>query len=250
MARAFDGSRRSFLAVALGCPICAAAAGAPAWNYSDEGPQKWSALDPSYGVCASGDQQSPVDLRDGVKADPPNVEFHWKREQFKALNTGRTVQFSGSTENSLIVGTEKAGLVQFHFHLPSEHALSGKRQSMEVHFVHQRRSGDLTVISALLAAGGSNSAFSTIMSNIPRKTGEGVMTTAPVDPTDLLPTSRQALWRYEGSLTTPPCSQTVEWIVFNTIVSVKGEDVERFRSVFPMNARPLQAIHRRFLLRS
>ena len=130
----------------------------------------------------------------------------------------------------------------------SEHTLDGKRSAMEAHFVHGGGGGNLMVIGVFLEGGGQDAcpAFSVLMAAAPKGGGETKLKAA-IDPTSLLPKARH-FFRYEGSLTTPPCSEVVEWNVFASPVTVAESGIERFKSSFPMDARPLQPIHRRILL--
>ena len=104
------------------------------------------------------------------------------------------------------------------------------------------------MIGVFLEAGGqdANPAFSALMAAAPKGEGEAALNAAN-DPTSLLPEARH-FFRYEGSLTPPPCSEVVEWNVFAAPVAVAQTDIEHFKESFPMNARPLQPIHRRILL--
>jgi carbonic anhydrase len=130
----------------------------------------------------------------------------------------------------------------------SEHTLDGKRSAMEADFVHVGEDGNLMVIGVFLEAGGqdANPAFSALMAAAPKGEGEAVLNAA-IDPASLLPKATR-IFRYEGSLTTPPCSEVVEWNVFAAPVAVAQSDIERFKEPFPMSARPLQPVHRRILL--
>ena len=138
-------------------------------------------------------------------------------------------------------------LKQFHFHHPSEHALGGERTAMEAHFVHANEAGKLAVVGVLMKAGAPNAEFSAIMATAPETEGKKALA-APLNPEALLPTNNRR-FRYEGSLTTPPCSEIVDWNIFETPIEVDAADIAKFKSIFPMNARPLQAMGRRFLLK-
>jgi carbonic anhydrase len=204
-------------------------------------------LDPANRICASGDQQSPVDLHDGIRAVLPPVTPHWQTGASRVTNNGHTIQLDANPGGWTGVGDRRADLVQFHFHTPSEHAVDGQRSVMEAHFVHQLGDG-LAVLGVLLTGGARNDAFGTIMSAAPAQPGEATLS-QPLNPIALLPQLLSAAWRYEGSLTTPPCSQTVSWIVLEQSVAIAQSDVDAFRRLFPMNARPLQPLNRRYLLR-
>jgi carbonic anhydrase len=221
------------------------------WNYGDRGPREWPALDSAFAICGQGDQQSPVDLEGGIWASVPTVRVHWKSARSTVWNNGHTIQVVVPEGSSLDTGSSGlAPLSQFHFHTPSEHAISAKRSAMEAHFVHQQRTGAIIVLAVLLEGGGQNANFSAIMRMAPRQPDQKKTSPTAIDPASLLPSSLQKTWRYRGSLTTPPCSQTVEWIVCEEPVTVAEADIVHFRALYAMNARPLQPLNRRYLLRT
>jgi carbonic anhydrase len=243
-------SRRQFLAGLAACPVCAEAASivraeGAHWSYAD--PRNWGA-DGAYPACSIGGEQSPIDLTGAVRAEiePPAVS--WRPQAFSVVNNGHTIQANAFPGSSATSAGRKYELQQFHFHAPSEHTLDGKRSAMEAHFVHAGEGGNLMVIGVFLEVGGpdANSAFSALMAAAPEGEGEAALNTA-IDPASLLPRARH-FFRYEGSLTTPPCSEVVEWNVFAAPVAVAQSDIERFKEPFPMSARPLQPVHRRILL--
>jgi carbonic anhydrase len=242
--------RRGFLSGLLSCPICAQAAraeGAAHWEYDGaKGAQKWGELDPAFKTCAVGSEQSPIDLDGAIAAKTDHLALDWKPQAFEIVNNGHTIQANVAPGSGIQLGKEKYELKQFHFHTPSEHALGGARMAMEVHFVHAQPSGRLAVVGAFLTDGGSNTALSQILSVAPAHHGEARLD-QPVDPRSLVPTLG-ALYRYEGSLTTPPCSEVVDWNIFGAPVAVAQADIDAFRKIFPNNARPLQPVNRRFVL--
>jgi carbonic anhydrase len=240
-------TRRSFLAGLMGCPFCAAAArGAEGayWSYADV--LNWGAHNPAYQSCATGGEQSPIDLTNAIRADIRAPKLSWKAQAFKIVNNGHTIQAEVAPGCFATLGNRKFEFAQFHFHTPSEHAIDGKRTAMEAHFVHAGERGVLLVLGALLKAGAKNKEFTSIMAAAPPMEGEAKLN-EPVDPAALLP-KRRAFFRYEGSLTTPPCSEVVNWDVFANPVEVAASDIEAFKKLFPMNARPLQSLRRRFVL--
>ena len=244
-------TRRSFLVGLIACPVCAhvAAAELAHWTYEGAtGPGRWGKLENAFRACATGTQQSPVNLKGSIKADLQNLVFDWKPQAFKIVNNGHTIQANAAPGSSLTLDGQKFALTQFHFHTPSEHALDGKRTIMEAHFVHAGDRGRLAVIGMLMVAGKANSAFAAVMANAPKK-AEETRAASVIDPNLFLPADRQR-FRYEGSLTTPPCSETVDWNVFAQKIEVAQTDIDAFKTLFPMNARPLQPANRRFLLRS
>lgn len=248
--------RRAFLTGlgALGlCPLCLnrgfAAEGAH-WSYEgDTGPANWGSLGAENAVCSAGSQQSPVNVVGATKADLPALEVSWPKQGGTIVNNGHTIQvnISGGTLAAARDGYE---LVQYHFHAPSEHLVDGKRFPMEVHFVHKARQGNgLGVLGVLMSEGKPNAAFAKLMDAMPKEAGKEVPAPAGADPNAFLPRSL-AYWKYEGSLTTPPCSEVVDWMLLTQPVEVAKADIAKFTGLYPMNARPAQTVNRRFILRS
>ena len=248
--------RRHALKVLAGmalCPICApssfAAEGAH-WGYEGEhGPTHWGDMDAASKVCSVGAQQSPVDIQGGIKSQLPALKIGWTKKPEMIVNNGHTIQVNADPGNTLMVGSNKYELLQYHFHHPSEHLIGGKAYAMEVHFVHKDATGNLAVIGALMSAGKTNAAFSKIIASMPAKEGPAVKMAAAPDPNQMLPAAR-GYYRYSGSLTTPPCSEVVNWLVLREPIQVARGDIDAFAKLFPMNARPAQKDNRRFILMS
>lgn len=244
-------TRRSVLAGLVSCPVCISLARAESAHWSYEGvssPEHWGTMEKSFRACAVGTQQSPVNLEGGVKAEASGPVLNWKAVPFSVVNNGHSIELRphGDAGGADLNGRYYA-LRQFHFHTPSEHAVDGRRAPMEAHFVHEAEGGALMVLAVFLEPGHDNAAFSTLMGAAPHKPGKADLA-APLDPSALLPQARQ-LYRYEGSLTTPPCAEVVDWNIYTTPMKVAQGDIDTFKALFPMNARPLQAMNRRFLLR-
>ena len=233
------------------CPICSQDARAETahWTYDGAtGAKSWGELDPQFKACAVGSEQSPVNLAGAIKAEAARLALDWKAEPFQIVNNGHTIQANAGAASSLTLDGKAYGLKQFHFHAPSEHALNGERSAMEAHFVHAASDGALTVVGAFLKAGAANAGFAARMGAAPAGEGQA-KASITIDPSVFLPASR-ALFRSEGSLTTPPCSEIVNWLVMETPVEASAGNLAAFVKLFPDNARPLQPLNRRFLLRS
>ena len=235
------------------CPLCAtkglASEGAH-WSYEgDSGPSKWGDLDAANKTCAAGTQQSPVDLAAATRARLSPLRLNWAKRADTIINNGHTIQLNFGEGSSLTFDGITYKLLQVHFHRPSEHLIGGKNFPMEAHFVHRSESGGLAVIGVLMATGRPNRTFHQIVSVMPQNEGPAVKLETGIDPHGLLP-PRQGHYRYSGSLTTPPCSETVEWLVMASPVYVAEADVLRFAKLYPMNARPVQQLERRYVLRS
>ena len=240
-------SRRKFIAGFATCLCCASAAQAESAHWTYDGAADWGKKDAAAKACALGGEQSPIDLAGAIKADVEVPKPVWKAAAAQVVNNGHTIQVDVAPGSSVTVGGVAYELKQYHFHTPSEHALAGKRTAMEVHFVHAAANGSLLVIGAFFAPGATNDAFAAVMAAAPAKEGKAPL--AALDMTKMLP-AKSGLFRYEGSLTTPPCSEIVAWNVFDTPVEVAQADIDKFKQLYKMNARPLQARGRRMLLRA
>ena len=217
------------------------------WAYEGAGgPQAWGSLNEANKACASGQEQSPIDLTGGVDAEVSNIALHWKPGNWNVINNGHTIQVEGKDGGYATIDGERFDLLQFHFHTPSEHTIDGHNYPMEVHFVHKNAEGRLAVIGVLMMPGGDNPLFTTIMDKAPKE--EGSVSAGMVEQRGLI-APINGMYRYQGSLTTPPCSETVLWTVLSTPILVSQEDVARFQALFPTNARPVQPINRRYVLR-
>ncbi len=244
-------SRRRFLTAAVACPLCASLARADEfvhWTYEGhDGTAQWGKLDKKFEACAVGTEQSPLDLSTPIEAKIGDLKVNWASEAFTVVNNGHTIQANVSSRSNLSFGGESYELKQFHFHTPSEHAIDGKRTEMEAHFVHVNSSGKLLVLGVFMRAGRTHHDFTTIMANAPKTVGAKTLPIA-IDPASFLPKDRTR-YRYEGSLTTPPCTEVVDWHVFAQSIEVGATDIATFKALYPMNARPLQSAKRRFVLK-
>lgn len=244
---------KAFAGLAL-CPLCAsagvAAEGAHHWGYEGEaGPAKWGELDAANQVCSIGVQQSPIDIGATISANLYPLEIHWDDKADTIVNNGHTIQLNMAPGSTLKLGGATFDLVQFHFHRPSEHLIDGKPFPMEVHFVHRMASGTLGVVGVLIQAGKANASFAKIIATMPQSEGPAVKADAAINPNGLLP-QKLSYFRYEGSLTTPPCSEVVDWMVLTDPIEVAADDIAGFAKLYPMNARPAQKDNRRFVLQS
>ncbi|RWA97237.1 MAG: carbonic anhydrase [Mesorhizobium sp.] len=237
--------------VALGgCAISAEAARAASthWGYAGPaGPEHWGDLDERNFVCSAGTQQSPIDVKGAIKADIPQIAIGWHKGGGRMVNNGHTIQVNLPQGSTLTRGDRVYDLLQFHFHAPSEHHVAGRNFPMEAHFVHKDADSDTVgVLGVFLTPGATNASFASLAAAFPATSGEETAVDE-VDPNEFLPASL-AYWTYEGSLTTPPCTENVEWMVAMEPVDVDPADMERFTSLYPLNARPIRSPNRRFIL--
>jgi carbonic anhydrase len=234
------------------CPLCkpAFAAEGAHWSYEGAGaPAKWGDLDAGNKACAIGLQQSPIDIGPTIKSQLPPLGLGWPNGADTIVNNGHTIQLNFSEGSTLKLGDATYKLLQVHFHRPSEHTIGGKNFPMEAHFVHTKDGGGLAVVGVLMAEGKPNTAFGKIVKTMPAAEGPAVKADAAIDPHAMLP-HRLSYFRYSGSLTTPPCSEVVEWLLLTDPIQVSAPDVAAFAKLYPMNARPVQKDNRRYVLRS
>lgn len=233
------------------CPLCKPgfAAEGTHWSYEGTGgPAKWGDLDAANRACAVGLQQSPIDIEAAIKSQLPVLKLNWSKSADTIVNNGHTIQLNFAEGSTLTLGDVKYKLLQVHFHRPSEHMIGGKNFPMEAHFVHRNETGGLAVVGVLMTEGRSNAAFGKIVKTMPAE-GPAVKADPTIDPHAMLPT-KLSYFRYPGSLTTPPCSEVVEWLLLTTPIQVSATDIAAFAKLYPMNARPVQKDNRRYVLRS
>lgn len=221
----------------------------PHWGYvGDRGPQHWGELSPDYRVCGVGRQQSPIDLRDAVIAAVSPLGIDYRAVPLRLTNTGRTIQVNLEPGNTLTLDDTTYALKQAHFHHPSEHTLDGVAFPMEVHLVHLSEAGEIAVLGVFLQAGAEHPALTPVWAAMPSRSGE--MVARPdilINAIALLP-QNSATFRYGGSLTTPPCSERVNWIIFQTPMDASPAQIDQFAALFANNARPVQPSRPRIML--
>jgi carbonic anhydrase len=240
-------------------PSVAPGADEPVWHYEGaEGPEHWSELSPRFTLCGAGQRQSPIDIALPIRGgDVPRVTLQFPPATLRiahhehvadGINNGHTIQINYDDGDTLTLGATSFDLVQYHFHAPSEHTLSGRRYPMEMHMVHRSADGSLAVVGVLIAEGRHNPAFEPVWSNLPRARGvETHYEHVTVDVDALLPSSH-ASYRYQGSLTTPPCTEGVEWVVLSTPIELDRQQIGTFGAIIHGNSRPVQALNGRTVL--
>lgn len=221
-----------------------------AWGYGGEaGPQAWGGLRPEFSQCASGRRQSPIDIRGGIAVDLDPVVFEYQPSGFAVVDNGHTVQVDIAPGNRIEALGRRYDLVQFHFHRPSEERIDGRQFEMDVHLVHRDPEGRLAVVAVLLERGPAQPVVQAVWNNLPLEKGEAQPARGTLDPTQLLPRDR-GYYTYMGSLTTPPCSEGVLWMVMREPVTLSPSQIDIFTRLYPMNARPVQAAGGRLIKQS
>ena len=220
------------------------------WSYQGAaGPQTWGGLKPEFTLCGNGQRQSPIDIRGGLAVDLDPVKFNYQASPFGVIDNGHTVQANVAAGNHIEIGGKRFELVQFHFHRPSEERIDGRQFEMSLHLVHKDAQGRFAVVAVLMDRGQPQPAVQKVWNNLPLEKGEELSARAPLELTELLPTDRR-YYTYMGSLTTPPCSEGVQWVVMREPVSMSPEQIDLFARIYPMNARPAQQVSGRRILQS
>ncbi|NGM84615.1 carbonic anhydrase [Paenibacillus sp. 7124] len=222
------------------------------WSYEGEtSPEYWGELSEDFKTCEAGKKQSPIDIKDDdvVKdASLSAVQVHYSPSEVSLVNNGHTIQVTVKGQgNNIVLEGKTYTLKQFHFHLPSEHEVGGKHSEMELHFVHQSADGEFAVLGVLINSGAENSELNKLWSRLPQKESEeATEVEGKFDLSALLPANLHS-YRYQGSLTTPPCTEGVQWIVLQEQVEWSADQIAAFRSIFPHDNRPVQPLDGRKL---
>jgi carbonic anhydrase len=237
-------------AVAAAAMGVATGALAQHWGYAGEaGPENWSKVDPNFAMCALGRNQSPIDLAGFVEADLKPLKFAYKAGAADIVNNGHTIQVDYAPGSTLTVDGRTFELKQFHFHAPSENKVGGKQFPLEGHLVHADKDGNLAVVAVMFQDGGANALLAKLWEKMPGKAGEKAALPAGLSAAQLLPADRD-YYRFNGSLTTPPCSEGVWWLVMKQPVSASKAQVGQFsKTIGFANNRPTQPVNARPLLR-
>lgn len=219
------------------------------WGYTgDEGPEHWGQLSPEFATCATGKNQSPVDLHGFIESELEPIDFHYQVGGDEVLNNGHTIQVHQAAGSTISLNGHDYELKQFHFHAPSENRIDGHAYPMEGHLVHADADGNLAVVAVMFQEGATNPALEHAWARMPAHAGESQALPAAVDVQGLLPANRD-YYRYNGSLTTPPCSEGVVWLVMKHPVTASKAQIEEFaHAMHHPNNRPLQALNARPVL--
>jgi carbonic anhydrase len=226
---------------------------APAWSYAGEnGPEHWGDLSPKYALAKTGKQQSPVDIVTSrtTRADQAPLVVNYHDTTLEILNNGHTIEDDYHDGGTLSIAGHEYKLAQFHFHTPSEHTIDGEHAAMEMHLVHKDAAGKLAVIGVMIEEGATNPALEPLWAHMPNKPGrsnhvEGVQ----VNAAKFLPVNL-ASYRYSGSLTTPPCTEQVDWYVLQTPIQASAAQIAALQKVICGNNRPTQPLNERTITAS
>ncbi|MDD2833534.1 MAG: carbonic anhydrase family protein [Methylotenera sp.] len=219
------------------------------WSYEDKaGPTEWGKLKPEFATCDVGKNQSPIDIDSTIDADLKPLKMLQKFPAKDIVNNGHTIQVNFKDGNNLILDNMVFKLKQVHFHAPSEHMIKGKAFAMEAHFVHADSKGNLAVIGVMFNEGKANIGLEKLWKQMPKNLDKPVNIVSRLLPSEMMPKNLD-YYRFNGSLTTPPCSEGVRWIVIKTPLTASKAQIEAFQNVMKHhNNRPVQEINGRIIV--
>ena len=218
------------------------------WGYSGEtGPDHWSTLSPEFAACGSGVNQSPIDISKTIAADLETLQFKYGSDSTEIVNNGHTLQINVGPGSWLRAEGEIFQLIQLHFHSPSEHRIKGEIFPLEGHFVHQNKSGALAVVGVLFRAGEWNTDLAQFGAAAPKELNQPVPIDVDIAALEMY-RDHESYYRYNGSLTTPPCSEGVEWYVLKEPGHIAPKQAAEFVSLIGEDARGPQPVNARIVL--
>ena len=219
------------------------------WSYTGEtGPEHWGSEDPAFATCGIGKHQSPINIEKTVVKDLPELKFDYKDVALKVTDTGHSFQVNAASgSGGVTIGEEHYDFLQVHFHEPSEEQVHGQPYSMVAHIVHKNARGELAVVAVLIRTGKANEFLKPIFDNFPAKgTAETVVAGKTVNVGKLLP-AHHGYYTFDGSLTTPPCTENVRWFVLKMPVEMSAAQLKTFTARYAHNARPTQPLNARVI---
>jgi carbonic anhydrase len=212
------------------------------WNYEEV--SKWGEAS-EFATCKAGKAQSPINIvtKSVIKSDIAPLDTHYVNSKVEIVNNGHTVQLNLTSAGFAYLKNKQYKLLQFHFHTPSEEKINGKNFPLVIHLVHKDDVGNLGVIAVMIKQGKENIALKNVFINLPKTEGKKELADK-INPSDFLPHSL-SYYGFNGSLTTPPCSEGVAWHVLKEPIELSKGQIESFKTIFKMNARPIQALNGR-----
>jgi carbonic anhydrase len=217
----------------------------PEWDYVNKGPDRWANIDPAWAICDSGQRQSPIDISVAVEPDIGNWAFNYEQSRLKMQNDSKTVHLFTDGASAMILDGQSYDLTEIHFHTTSEHTISGATFPGEVHLVHEGPNGEVAYVAVLVQAAAENKALTDILAEIPDEPGEEIDVFGFFyDPSVFLP-DVHTFFRYDGSLSTPPCTENVTWVVMQNSLAMSSAQILGLRSVMGLNFRPTQPVNGR-----
>ncbi|MBZ8178931.1 carbonic anhydrase [Oscillatoria salina] len=215
------------------------------WTYGGQNnPTHWGELNSDFQLCEVGRDQSPINITEAIPVRGESLETDYQTVPLEVFNNGHTIRVNYAPGSLITINGRPYELVQFHFHTPSEHYLNDKAAAMELHLVHRDQNNQLAVLGVMITEGEANETLAQIWQNFPQA-GEKIQPrNITINASNLLPNQRN-YYHYQGSLTTPPCSEGVSWNVLVEPITASPEQIEQFMKLYQYNARPIQPLNGR-----
>ncbi len=237
--------------LALGISMLPATTFASHWGYEGkESPEHWGEVDDAYKTCRTGMNQSPVNIDSTFRTQLAPLLTDYTDGPITLLNNGHTIQaaMKSETQDSITFDNTRFTLQQFHFHAPSENTVHGKHYAMEMHLVHVNAEGEIAVVAVMYDKGEANKELDDLWLNMPAGADQNTKLRPNLDINKLLPADK-SYWRFSGSLTTPPCSEGVTWLVLKHPMTLSASQLEKFtHTMHHDNNRPVQPLHGRVVV--
>ncbi len=242
--------KKVLIALSISAAALLASGHGAAWSYKgDTGPAHWSKLDKKFFMCEKGQNQTPINIVGDYKVGLEKYTLNYGKTAIKWFNNGHTVEVAFAPGNTLKVDGKTFELKQFHFHTPSENHINGKSYPMEAHLVHLSDKGEIAVLTVMFVEGKENPYMKKLIDKMPKHKGEEyIIKSMGLKPEGILPKDITKYYRFNGSLTTPPCSEGVRWLVIKEPVQMSRDQFAAFEKVLDNNNRPLNPLNARKVL--
>jgi len=246
----FERKNLLSLAFVFGLSVSGVASENAHWGYTGHGaPDAWGSLSPKYATCSEGKNQSPINVISSTDAKLPPLKLDYKKSSNEILHNGHTIQVNFDVGNTLIIDGMRFELKQFHFHTPSENHINSKTFPLEAHFVHLDKEGNIAVLAVMFKEGRANRELAKVWAKMPTKADEKGELKLTHIAKALLPKNKD-YYRFNGSLTTPPCTEGVRWFVLKNPVTISKAQVEHFaHTMHHPNNRPIQPLNARVVVK-
>ncbi len=242
--------KKVLIALSISAAALLASGHGAAWSYKGEtGPAHWGKLDKNFFMCEKGQNQTPINIVGDYSVNLEKFTLNYGKKATKWFNNGHTVEVAFAPGNTLKIDGKTFELKQFHFHTPSENHINGVSYPMEAHFVHLSKDGKIAVLTVMFVEGKKNPYMQKLINKMPKKKGDSYdIRGLNLKPEGMLPTNLDKYYRFNGSLTTPPCSEGVRWMVLKQPVEMSRAQFATFEKVLDHNNRPLNPLNARKVL--
>lgn len=241
--------KRFALLLACFATLSVQAASPVHWSYEGrESPEHWADLGEAFQTCKTGQYQSPIDIRQVIDGKLPPLDINFRTDTRTIVNNGHTIQIAVTDSDDFPLDNDSFVLKQFHFHTPSENHLFGRAFPLEAHFVHANKQGELAVLAVMFETGAENSALTPLINAFPAEEDRVEIMKQNLDLAALFPAQKH-YYRFSGSLTTPPCTEGVRWLIMKQPVTLSASQLKAFQQALKhTNNRPLQPLHGRIIV--